>query len=239
MKILCRIENEESQGWSLAFSRVGHTFSFYDGHTPMHNVCHLFKPDMYICNNRYLNRSMQNACAKYKTVIVNVDKHREKIPICANTILYNKYPAKQHDGTLLVFGEPNEKYISLVNSLSRIIKTKIFHHTRWPLNEYCGFVEQPEFLNLVNKSFGCLVVGDTLGASHLNVCAAGGSLFTTCKSEFGSIVNNVEDLMLLMNDRLLLYKRIEDYNNVRINRPITNVISPFLEIYEEENFFLD
>lgn len=239
MRILCRVENEEMQAWSMALSRAGHQFSFYDGKTAIHHVCHLFKPEMYICNNKCLNRSMQNACAKYKTVIVNIDKHRDKLPFCANTILYNKYPAAAHDETLLVFGDPTEQGIQLVNSLSRVIKTKIFNQAKWPLNEYCGFINQVEFLNLVNKSWACLVVGDTFGVRHLNVCASGGTLLRTCDGPIGDKVESQEQLLKLMNDPLLRYQRIADYDQVRINHSVAGIVTPLMEVYEQENFFLN
>lgn len=239
MRILCRVENEEMQAWSMALSRAGHQFSFYDGQTAMHHVCHLFKPEMYICNNKYLNRSMQNACAKYKTVIINIDKHRDKLPLCANTIMYDKYPAAEHDGTLLVFGDPTEQNVGLVNRLSRVIHTKIFNQAKWPLNEYCGFINQNEFLNLVNKSFASLVLGDKLTARHLNVCASGGLLLRTFDADLGEKVESREDMIKLMSDPLLKYQRIQDYDEVRIKRSINSIIEPLMEVYEEENFFFD
>lgn len=238
MKILCRVETEEMQAWAVEFMRLGHEFSFYDGESPLTHVYHIFKPDMVIVNNLLLNKKIQNACAKYHIPIINVDKHRKQLPICANTNFYNKYPASHHNDTIAIFGNPTDNNVLLANLIGQTYKIKIFHDKKWPLQQYCGFLNQAEFQHVVNMSRATLVLDKTPSVKHYNVCAAGGRLLHNCDLDIGEYISNTKDLRIL-DDMMFQYEAIADHQYVLEHNSIKQIPSLISEIYEQENSFFD
>lgn len=236
MRILCAVENEEMQGWAIEFARTGHTFSFYDGSGPLSHICHIFKPDVILVNNYLLNKSIQNACAKHKVVILNIDKYRSRIPICANTNLYNKYPASQHNDTIAIFGDPTDKNVLLANQIGQHHKIKIFNQKKWPLEQYCGFLNQSEFLHVTNTSKACVVLSETPQVRHYNVCASGGRLLHNCDLDIGEYISDTKDIRII-DDMMFQYEAIADHQHVLEYNSTKQIPSLISEIYEEENFF--
>lgn len=231
MKVICSIKDIERQGWALAFQHQGHEFSFFDQHVSIHNACQLFRPDIFIHQDDMTNRSIQNACNKYGVMMLHV-KHYN-LPICANSYSYQRQNQDSQENFIAVFAEkPTQSGIELVNKLKWQHDLRIFSTTRWPFNEYCGFLNPEQFAIICSTAKACVVASEVPHALHYNACLCGANLLTMNDMEIGIAIK--DDLTKILDPRNLFLKQMMDYTFVKQYRDCRIIPKLIEEIYEQE-----
>lgn len=232
MKILCAVEDKERQGWALAFEGQGHSFSFFNEKLSIHHVCQLYKPDILLHKQRPLAKYAQNACYRYNCVPIDVEQH--KIPICANTYLFKRVPADKQE-YIAIFGDPTDLSVKLISKLVEKHKVRVFSDQKWPLSEYCGFVNPTTFSRICNEASACIVSHYKPHVDHYNVVAAGGNLLSFVENlEIGTPILTAADVPAIINSRSSYIKQLSDHSFVVGSRSCNIIPGFILDIYEKE-----
>ena len=236
MRILCSIQDAERQGWALAFEEKGHAFSFFDKKVSPHNACQLFKPDIFLHNDDMPPRNIQNACSKYKVVMINVNRY--DIPICANTFAYQVQGGHDRENFIAVFGRPNPEGLSVVSQFMLHDTIRIFSDVRWPYNEYCGFLNPTQFATICSKAKACLVAEPKPSILHYNACLCGANLLTMEEMDVGTPILNDKHLITNINkyigSKTAFLKQMMDFTYVKQGRDCRIIPQIIESIYEQE-----